>query len=154
MDIAAVEPGAIPACPVAPDALPAVKRQQTNPERWQGRNWPEFAAAVRAAGVDLIEQEGLKGTFATDAGGMAYGLPHGVVIARSALQVSELLRFARHMIGFRAAHRVLRRRHHFVHWDEAGIGAQRPRPVARRLLRQLTPLGEAARQVGVGAQRV
>ena len=36
---------------------------------------------------------------------------------------AELLRFARHMTRFRAEHRILRRRDHFVHWDEAGIGA-------------------------------
>lgn len=36
---------------------------------------------------------------------------------------AELLRFARHLIRFRAAHRILRRRDHFVHFDEAGIGA-------------------------------
>ena len=55
---------------------------------------PEFAAAVRAAGVEVIEQHSLGGVFATDAGGTAYGMPHGVVIARTAAQVAALLRAA------------------------------------------------------------
>jgi len=89
-----VEPGHIPPCPVAPDALQDVRRQQTNPGRWQGESWPAFALAVRTAGVDLIEQPASQGIFATDAGGVAYGMPHGVVIARSAQQISALLKAA------------------------------------------------------------
>ena len=99
MDISVVEPGVIPDCPVAPDALQGIRRQQTNPDRWNGAAWAAFAEAVRTAGVELDEHPGMKGTFATDAGGMAYGMPHGVVIARSAQQISNLLKAAQ-------AHRV------------------------------------------------
>lgn len=94
MEIPVIEPGVIPADPVAPDALLGVRRQQTNPKRWGGTGWEDFAAAVRADGVDLLEQNSLSGTFATDAGGTAYGMPHGVVIARSAAQISALLKAA------------------------------------------------------------
>lgn len=99
MRIPDIEPGAIPPDPVAPDALVGIPRQQTNPARWPGTNWREFAAALAAAGVEVIEAAPARGTFATDAGGTAYGLPHGVVIARSAQQVAALLRAAQ-------AHRV------------------------------------------------
>jgi len=49
--------------------------------------------------VEVVEDTPMRGTFATDAGGTAYGMPHGVVIARSAAQVSALLKAAQ-------AHRV------------------------------------------------
>lgn len=94
MDIPVVEPGAILPDQVAPDALIGIRRQQTNPGRWHGAGWETFAIAARAAGVDLVEQTSLTGAFATDAGGTAYGMPHGVVIARSAMQISALLKSA------------------------------------------------------------
>jgi len=81
-------------CPVAPDALQGIKRQQTNPSRWDGTGWPEFAAALHARDVRLLESMAARGAFATDAGGTAYGLPHGVVIARSAQQIAALLQTA------------------------------------------------------------
>src|SRR5258706_8510015 len=78
-------------CPVGPDALLGIRRQQTNPARWHGGNWQEFSAALKAQGVELLDGMAACGAFATDAGGTAYGLPHGVVIARNAQQVSKLL---------------------------------------------------------------
>ena len=84
---------------MAPDALQGIKRQQTNPARWRGEAWNEFADAARAAGIDLSESMAARGAYATDAGGTAYGLPHGVVIARSAEQISSLLKMAqRHRV--------------------------------------------------------
>ena len=94
MDSPGIEPGVITQDQVAPDALIGIRRQQTNPGRWDGPGWESFAAAARAAGVDVVEQVSLTGTFATDAGGTAYGMPHGVVIARSAAQISSLLKAA------------------------------------------------------------
>ena len=81
-------------CPVGGDALMGVKRQQTNPSRWNGANWNEFATALRARDVDFLETISARGAFATDAGGTAYGLPHGVVIARSTAQIAALLQTA------------------------------------------------------------
>jgi len=94
-----IAPGVIPPDPVADDALVGIKRQQTNPSRRTPDDWSAFAAKVRAAGIELIEDRPVRGTFATDAGGTAYGFADGVVIARSAQQVSVLLRAAQ-------AHRV------------------------------------------------
>ncbi|MDO8811508.1 MAG: FAD-binding oxidoreductase [Gallionella sp.] len=88
------EPGTIGPCHVGHNALLGIKRQQTNPTRWNGQGWQEFAAALRGCGIELRENIAACGTFATDAGGTAYGLPHGVVIARSAAQVSFLLKAA------------------------------------------------------------
>jgi len=99
LNIPPIEPGTVGPCPVAPDALQGIKRQQTNPARWQGEGWAQFVAAVRAGGIDLAEGAVSCGAYATDAGGIAYGLPHGVVVARSADQVAALLRLAQ-------AHRV------------------------------------------------
>ena len=94
MDIPPVEPGMLGACPVAPDALQGIKRQQTNPSRWEGKGWGEFAVALRAQGIDISESIAARGAYSTDAGGTAYGLPHGVVVARSAQQVAGLLKAA------------------------------------------------------------
>jgi len=96
LQLTEVEPGTLGPCPVAPDALLGIKRQQTNPARWSGPNWPEFASAVRALGIELRETAAARAVFATDAGGTAYGLAHGVVIARSTEQVAQLLRTAQH----------------------------------------------------------
>ena len=79
---------------VAPDSLVGIRRQQTNAGRWAGEGWREFRAALAAQGVELLEEPSTRGIFATDAGGTAYGMPHGVVIARSASQISNLLRTA------------------------------------------------------------
>ena len=83
-------------CPVGPDSLTAIPRRQTNPARWHGTGWTEFADALRAAGVELLESLAACGAFATDAGGTAYGMPHGVVIAKSAQQIASLLKTAQH----------------------------------------------------------
>ena len=79
---------------VAPDSLVGIRRQQTNAGRWPGEGWAGFRAALAAQGVELLEEPATRGIFATDAGGTAYGMPHGVVIARSAVQISSLLKAA------------------------------------------------------------
>lgn len=86
--------GTFGVCPVAPDSLQGIPRQQTNPTRWSGAQWPEFVAALKAEGVELREQTAVRGVFATDAGGTAYGLAHGVVLARNTEQVAALLKTA------------------------------------------------------------
>jgi FAD/FMN-containing dehydrogenase len=96
LHIPVIEPGTLGPCPVAPDALQGIKRQQTNPARWSGLNWEAFSSAVRARGIEVLETTAARAAFATDAGGTAYGLAHGVVIARSAAQIVQLLRAAQH----------------------------------------------------------
>jgi len=76
------------------DALVGVPRRQTNAARWPGVGWNAFRDTLVAQGVELLEEPSTRGIFATDAGGAAYGMPHGVVIARSAGQISILLREA------------------------------------------------------------
>src|SRR6185295_2561137 len=75
----------------------STSKQQTNTSRWQSAGWREFVSSLKD--VEVVEDTPMRGTFATDAGGTAYGMPHGVVIARSAAQVSALLKAAQ-------AHRV------------------------------------------------
>ena len=87
-------PREIPPDPVAPHALVGVPRVQTNPKRWEGGGWGAFVEAVRAAGVEVREDRAACGNFVTDAGGLSYGLPHGVVRASSAVQVAVLLQQA------------------------------------------------------------
>ena len=99
MEFPAIEPGVIPPDPVAPDALIGIKRQQTNSSRWQGAGWRAFVDSLCGKSIEVMEDAPTRGTFATDAGGTAYGMPHGVVIASSAAQISELLKAAQ-------AHRV------------------------------------------------
>jgi len=84
----------LPTDPVAADALIGIPRQQTNPSRWQGEQWPEFVQAVKQQGIEIREQRTDTGIYVTDAGGLAYGMPHGVVVARSAEQIASLMKAA------------------------------------------------------------
>lgn len=91
MEIPEIELGTLPPCPVATDALQGIPRQQTNPSRWQGANWDEFVTALQQDDIEVRQDHGSKGIYLTDAGGMAHGMPNGVVLARSAEQISKLL---------------------------------------------------------------
>src|SRR6185503_15614961 len=93
------EPGVLAPDHVSPESLVGLDRRQVHPKRWEGAGWAAFVVDVRAAGVELVEEGPVRGMFSTDGGGMAYGMPHGVVIARSAAQISSLLKAAQ-------AHRV------------------------------------------------
>lgn len=86
-----IELGKLPDCPVAPDALQGIPRQQTNPSRWQGECWDEFVLALKHDDVEVRQDRGSRGIYLTDAGGMAHGMASGVVMARSAEQISKLL---------------------------------------------------------------
>lgn len=55
-------------CPVGADSLLGIKRQRTNPARWETQSWREFAAAIRQQGIALLETTAARGAFATDAG--------------------------------------------------------------------------------------
>ncbi|MDQ6998955.1 MAG: FAD-binding oxidoreductase [Mariprofundus sp.] len=84
----------LPADPVAPDALMGIPRQQTNPGRWQGDHWSDFVQELTGQGIEVRQHRASIGTYVTDAGGLAYGLPHGVVVAKSAEQISALMKAA------------------------------------------------------------
>ena len=44
--------------------------------------------------MKIREDQGSRGIYVTDAGGLAHGLPHGVVLARDAQQIATLMRLA------------------------------------------------------------
>ena len=90
-DIKPAGPGVIPPCPVGPDALIGIPRQQTNPSPWEGGGWQGFVAELAAKGIVIDEQKSARTLYVTDAGGMAYGLPRGVLIARNAEMVSMVM---------------------------------------------------------------
>lgn len=79
---------------VAAGSLKGIPRLQTNPARWKGKGWNPFVAALRALDIEVSENRQTCGVYATDAGGMAYGMPHGVTLARSAGQISAILKEA------------------------------------------------------------
>ena len=94
MEIQTHEIGVIPTDPVADDALAGIPRQQTNPSRWQGENWDQFITALKSNEIELREDRGSCGIYHTDAGGLAYGMPNGVLLAHDAIQISHLLKAA------------------------------------------------------------
>ena len=94
MEIPIIRKGEIPADPVAEDALQGVPRQQTQASRWQGENWSAFVADLRAEGVEIEVEAARRGVYVSDAGGQAYGLPHGVLVAESAHQLAAVLKAA------------------------------------------------------------
>jgi len=94
MDIPVIEIGTLPPDPVAPDALQGIKRQQTNAPRWQGENWQTFITALATYAIEVRQNLASCGIFVTDAGGVAYGMPHGVLIARNVEQIATLFKLA------------------------------------------------------------
>jgi len=80
--------------PVAPDSLEGVPRLQTNPARWQGQSWDDFCDALSRDNVEVLQSSVDRKLFATDAGGVAFGVPRGVVRPGSEYDVSAVLRAA------------------------------------------------------------
>jgi len=94
-----IKRGTIPPDPVSPDSLKGVSRQQTNPPRWDGSGWDAFVRDLSAAGVVVEDGKAKRSVYITDGGGVAMGLPRGVLVARSSEDVAAALRAAQ-------AHRV------------------------------------------------
>ncbi|MBF0328825.1 MAG: FAD-binding oxidoreductase [Nitrospirae bacterium] len=94
MQIPVIEPGCIPPDPVSPDSLKGIPRQQTNPARRSIENWKGFVEHLRSQSVLVREEKSESSVFVTDAGGLAFGLPHGVVRPNSAEDISKLLKAA------------------------------------------------------------
>jgi FAD/FMN-containing dehydrogenase len=80
--------------PVAPDSLEGVPRQQTNPARWHGESWGDFCSALSRSRVEVLQSSVDRKLFVTDAGGVAFGVPSGVVRPNSEHDVSAVLRAA------------------------------------------------------------
>ncbi|HBB68004.1 MAG: hypothetical protein A2X28_07380 [Elusimicrobia bacterium GWA2_56_46] len=79
---------------VAPDSLKGIPRRQTNPARWNGGSWGAFTDALRSQNIEICEKKQTCRVYAVDSGGLASGLPHGVALARSAEQISAILKQA------------------------------------------------------------
>ena len=79
-------------CPVAHDSLQGVPRQQTNPALWNGKDWGVFVADLKKQEINVRENRADRSLYRTDGGGVAQGMPHGLVIARSAKQIAAILR--------------------------------------------------------------
>lgn len=60
--------------------------------------WRDFVAALEADGIEVIEADGMRGVYQTDAGGLANGLSHGVVMAESAEQIAALMKRAQEFV--------------------------------------------------------
>lgn len=94
MKIQEIEPGHLPECPVAADALQGIPRQQTNATRWYGEQWADFVQALTGAGIEVRDDQARLGVYVTDASGIAFGRPHGAVLVTNAEQVSTVLKAA------------------------------------------------------------
>ncbi|MDH4233436.1 MAG: FAD-dependent oxidoreductase, partial [Nitrospirota bacterium] len=67
---------------------------QTNPLRWGGDQWPSFVNLLQERGITVHEGRPDASVFISDAGGLAHGLPHGVVRPFCAEEVAEVLKAA------------------------------------------------------------
>jgi FAD/FMN-containing dehydrogenase len=94
LKVPVIRPGVIPPDHVAPDSLKGIPRQQTKPSRWNGRDWDQFSNAVSDHGISLKENRAVCSLYSSDSGGMAYGMPHGVVVARSTEDVAVIMKEA------------------------------------------------------------
>lgn len=81
-------------CPVSPDSLRGIPRQQTNPSRWMGEGWEDFTRSLVEQDIKIKTDRASCSSYATDGGGIAFGPPRGVAIARKALDVSNVMRAA------------------------------------------------------------
>jgi len=94
LKITDIQPGDIPPDHVAPDSLKGIPRQQTKPSRWNGKNWDKFIKALSGQGIEIKESRAACSLYSSDSGGMAYGMPHGVIAARSTEQVAVVMKEA------------------------------------------------------------
>ncbi|MBI5886055.1 MAG: FAD-dependent oxidoreductase [Deltaproteobacteria bacterium] len=79
---------------MAHDSLKGVPRLRTNPSRWDGEDWRAFVEELLSKDVTVREEKWERSIFVTDAGGLAFGLPHGVVRPSSTGDVSRVLKAA------------------------------------------------------------
>lgn len=86
--------GLIPTDPVGSGSLRGIPRQKTNPSRWDGSGWKLFVNELKAAGVEISQSSTACSLYITDGGGVAMGMPRGVLVARSSEEVAEVLRAA------------------------------------------------------------
>lgn len=73
---------------------PGLPSTVTNPKRWQGEQWPAFVEELTRAQIVVDIAKPKRAVFVSDAGGLSYGMPSGVVRAQVAEQVATLLKLA------------------------------------------------------------
>ena len=76
------------------DSMGRAAGGQTNPSRWNGDQWPSFVKYLASRGITVHEGRADSSVFISDAGGLAHGMPHGVVRPFSSEDVSEVLKAA------------------------------------------------------------
>src|SRR4030067_3630775 len=76
------------------DSIGRTASCQTNPSRWYGDQWPSFVKYLASRGITVHEGRADSSVFISDAGGLAHGMPHGVVRPSSTDDVSEVLNAA------------------------------------------------------------
>ncbi|MBN2063059.1 MAG: FAD-binding oxidoreductase [Deltaproteobacteria bacterium] len=86
--------GIIPPDPVAPDSLKGIPRVQTRPSRWTGQSWKGFVNFLHDNDIIVREDRPTCSLYVTDGGGIAYGMPRGVVGATSTEQISVIMKAA------------------------------------------------------------
>ena len=78
--------------PASSDSMGRVAGCQTNPSRWDGDQWPFFVKYLLNRGITVHEGRSDSSVFISDAGGLAHGMPHGVVRPFSSEDVAEVLK--------------------------------------------------------------
>ncbi len=76
------------------DSLKGVSRQQTNPSRWDGEGWEAFTSELASQGITINQSLAGRSGYITDGGGIAMGMPRGVLVARSSENVATTLKAA------------------------------------------------------------
>ncbi|MFC1522866.1 FAD-binding oxidoreductase [Elusimicrobiota bacterium] len=79
---------------VHPESLKHIPRIQTSPSRWSGQGWKKFIDELKAKDINIREDRCSCAPYLTDAGGLGWGRPHGVLSPRSADDVSKILKAA------------------------------------------------------------
>ncbi|MCK5237841.1 MAG: FAD-binding oxidoreductase [Deltaproteobacteria bacterium] len=90
---------------VAPDSLEGIPRQCINPPRWHPKStddakkagqddWRAFVEELEEAGLTIDESHAACAIFVTDAGGLSYGMPHGVLRPQCVEDISKVLKAA------------------------------------------------------------
>lgn len=76
------------------DSMGRAAGAQTNPPRWYGEQWSSFVDYLAGRGITVHEGRADSSVFISDAGGLAHGMPHGVVRPFSSEDISEVLKAA------------------------------------------------------------
>ena len=94
MNISANKGNCMTGKPAPSDSMGRASGGQINPSRWHGDQWPSLLKYLAGRGITVREGRADSAVFISDAGGLAHGMPHGVVRPLSAEDISEVLKAA------------------------------------------------------------